>query len=431
MRRFLIVVAVLIVATLIVPFKGVVFAESGDLSAQNEYESIIKEGDLLRFYDRTAGTDGERQFALYLEGRMIEMGYLPNGSDADNKSFEKFSFISKIDGLEHQSQNLRFLKKADDSTRRIIICTSYDNAFGFYANENSFVAIGEDAGLSGVVCTLEIAKRLAIESFEFDIEFVFFGAEYHDFAGGNQFALGISDKDAENILLAINIDDLSDGELFYYDAEKITSYGKAFSEFASGKLEIEKYSAGSSVVLENSGVYPFTHRALMSDNAALMESGVRCISLLSAQKTGVFGNEYYREYGKDRFDGEEIPKSIDIAASLAQTVSEFVMQADFERISTGNAKISAFWTNENFSFVALVTFVALAWVAFYLVYWKLFWRMKQKFTTKQATESIEKMIDDEIDKSNNIDVKRNRNQIKQMFSEEIKKRIDKDDSKEE
>ena len=423
---------VLLLVSFVVPTNLVAKAESGSFE-ETEYINIIKEGDLLRFYDRTAGTEGEKSFALYLQDRMIELGYLPNGSDKTNKSFDYFTFTSSIDGKGKTSQNVRFIKKGTNAAKKVLICTSYDNAFGFVEEKDCYTVIGEDAGLGGVVCALSIANALKDIDFEFDIEFVFFGAEYHNRAGGNEFALGINKKQAEKIAVAINIDDLSEKDLYFYDAEKQTKYGDEFKLFVDKNFDgaIKKYEAGNSVILQECEAYPFLHRGLMSDNAPLIASGVRAISLFSASKDGFWGNEYYRAYSTDQFDGEKIPDSINSAAVVSEIVVGFVANTDMSKIAVGNGRLASVWTNGNIVLIILFVLILVVWCVYYLVYFKLKNNLKRRYTTAEVVENLNKLLDDEIKKSNNFEIKQNEKQIKEMFSNEIKKRIDDKDSDEE
>ena len=407
-------------------------AEESASFEESEYLSIIREGDLLRFYDRTAGTDGEKAFALFLQDRMISLGYLPNGSDTENKSFDYFGFTSQIDGKQKVSQNVRFVKKGTNPAKKVLICTSYDNAFGFVEEKDRYTVIGKDAGLSGVVCALSIANAFKDIDFEFDVEFVFFGAEYHGRAGGNEFALGINKKQAERIAVAINIDDLSEEKLFFYDAEKQTEYGREFLKFVNKNFDgaIKKYVAGNSIILQESEAYPFLHRGLMSDNAALVASGVRTISLFSATKDGVFGNEYYRTYSSGKFDGETIPDSIKRSAVVSEVVCSFVENSNINEIAVGNGKLSAFWADERIALFVTLAVLAVVWAVYCLVYYKLKQRLKSRYTTAEVVENLNKRLDEEIKKSKSFEVRQSEKQIKEMFAREIRKRLDDDDIEE-
>ena len=395
MKKLLVFVCALIFAFAFVPSAKTTAKAETTSWIETEYLSTIKSGETLRFYDRTAGTDGEKQFAIYLEQRMISLGYTPSGSDSTNPSFEYFTFTSSIDGLVKYSQNLIFKKAGTVGGKKVVICTSYDNAYGFAAESDRLKMIGEDASLSNVMCALSIAQRLSTSSLEYDIEFVFFGAEYHGYAGGREYSLGISPKEAKNILLAINIDDLSAEGLFYYDAEKTTKYGSIFGKYSKNNgLKIEKYSAKNSIILSENELYPFTHRALMSDNTYLMQSGVRVISLLSVDKNGVMGNEYYKAASSSAFVGDSNPKSLAVADSVSSVVADYIQSKNVQINAVGNGKLSAFLTNKNIALAFVLVALALMWATYFVVYKLLIKKLKQKYTPKEAEAQINSMVDE-------------------------------------
>ena len=398
--------------------------------ASDEYLAIIKDGDLLRFYDRTAGTEGEKQFALYLQQKFLELGYKLNGTDSVNAAFEPFVFTSLIDGQEKQSQNIKFIKEGTVGQKKIIICTSYDNAFGFTEDQAAYEAIGEDAGLSKVVAAITIATAIKNTVFDYDIEFVFLGAECHDFAGGKNLALGIGEREANDILLAINIDDIVDGSLFYYDAEVDTKYGLAFSDYAneSGDIEILKYKAGNSVILSGNDYLPYTHRALMSSNAALLNSGIRTISILGCSKTGVFGNEYYRDYELEAFDGSNIPDSVGFsAAKVAKVVSNFVQDKNIEELAIGNVNVSKYLTDSRYVALLLVTIIVIMWIVYFVVYKNYLIKLKKRYTSKTAAKEMVDILDKEINNSNDPEIKLMKDQIKEVFGKKIEEKFDDED----
>ena len=230
MKKLIFIFAILFSVVCAFPVSRTDFASAASLTNADactwfeaEYKSIIfDESNVARFYDRTAGGSGERNFAIWLEERMASLGYLPNGTDLEHASFEYFDFESSIDGLTHRSQNVKFVKKGKNSDKKIVVGTCYDNAYGFASTaENALDIIGADASLNNVLVVLSVANQLADVELDFDVEIVFFGAGYHNTAGSKFYTLGIDKKENESILLALNIDDLSDDKLYFYDAEKV------------------------------------------------------------------------------------------------------------------------------------------------------------------------------------------------------------------
>lgn len=398
-----------------------------------EYDKMMFDDQSnVRFVDRTAGTEGEKEFALYLIDRMTEMGYAANGSDAENAAFESFEFVSKIDGLTYKSQNLMFRKPGATHKKKVILCASYDNAYGFAGSAVDALAIvGQDASVNSVLSVLSIANILMSANLNFDLEVMFFGAGYHNFAGSEFFTYGIDSDEANDILLVVNIDDLSEESLFYYDSEKSTKYGKfALDVFKSNSsIDIKKYKAGNSVVFDDNGLYPYSHRALYSDNVNFLKSGVRTISFLSVNKNGVLGNEYYIKSESKPFDGVNYPEFLERAAEVSGLVALVLADDGLESACVGNGKVSEFWTNEKWAVVAVMCLIVVFVVVYFVVFKKYYNDMKNKYSPAAAREALSKRLDEEFDKSDNDELKKYRSEVKEMFGEDLTKKINKEDGK--
>lgn len=443
MKKFAIIIALLFCALFLAPTSiGRAFAvnTSPDTTIEQTTKDFIKsqylditiKDDTARFYNRTAGTSGEKDFALYLQSFMDELGYTPNGSDQENPAFDYFEFTSAIDNLTYRSQNIKFIKNGTSSEKKVIICTSYDNAFGFASGENSLEIIGEDASLNNVLVTLAIAKALNSVELNFDIEFIFFGAGYHQMAGSRFFTRGIDNKAKEKILLALNIDDLSDTDLYLYDAEQGTAYGKwSEATLKADGLNINKYKAGNSLISSSSEIYPFTHRALLSDNIAFLESGVRTLSVLTADKSGYFSNEYCKVVKSEKFIAGELPAYLDRAADVANSLTLLLTNANFVSNMTGDVKASSFLTDARYAVLLMLIAVSVMVVLYYVLYHKMFKTMKKKYSAGDATKLLGEKVDEEIDKSGNAELDKRRQEIKNIFNEDLKNKIDDEKDKEE
>lgn len=394
----------------------------------NEYKTMMfDDAGIVRFYDRTAGTEQERDFALYLEQRLIDIGLIPVGTDNDNPSFEYFEFTSSIDGYVHRSQNIHFVKKGKDSTKKIIICTAYDNAYGFAEGQNSLEIIGEDASTNNILALICLANYLSKTNLEFDVEFILFGAGYHNMAGSDFYIKGIDEQEKESILVAINLDDFSEDNFYYYDSEKSTSYGNyAKNSLTDLGFSIDKYKAGSSVIFEENKLYPFSHRALFSDNINLLQRGIRTISLLTVDKNGYFGNEYYSKVQATQFNASVYPEFLNDVADLSLAVGQMICLNDFTSQMVGTGEISSFWTDARWCvFISLIVFILIC-ILYFMIYNFYFKKLKDKYSADEVMGELGKIIDKEIDKSNNPNLSQNRTEIKDWVEKDLKDKINKD-----
>ena len=398
-----------------------------------EYQKMMFQDGAVRFLDRTAGTDGERAMAEYLEQRMIEMGYLPNGkAGGAHPSFEEFEFTSSIDGNLYRSQNVLFLKKGGDSSKKIVVCTSIDNAFGFASGvDASLEAIGSDAETNNILSVLSVAYQLSDRTLDFDVEIVFFGAGYHSYAGSEFFVLGLDETERANFLVALNFDDLSADDLYYYDKENGSAFGKYFGKFVvdNSDIDLNHYRAGNSVLTADVGTYPYSHRALFSDNSSLIFSGIRTVSFLSVSKSGFWGNEYFAKGESAAFDSRVYPNEyMTRAAQLSLVVSNAICADGFEAAMHGSAQVSSFWTNTILHICALLGgFVVIVFVYVFL-YRKMFDDMKKHYSASAVKSEILTLVDKQIEESGNPELMAHKDEIEKLYDIDVSNKMENDDS---
>ena len=118
-------------------------------------------------------------------------------------------------------------KKESASDKKVVIGAHYDNVFDVKYNNIALCSDGTYNNGVGVATLLELAKVLANKTFDFDIEFVAFGAEEFGWYGSGHYLNNQTDKD--NIVLMINFDRNAIGDYVYmYSSEAETKHNQFF-----------------------------------------------------------------------------------------------------------------------------------------------------------------------------------------------------------
>ena len=256
----------------------------------NTVNSVLEK--YVQFRDRIPGSQNEKDASNFI------VEFLNNNTECAplNNSYVKdgvqsFRFESILDGQYYTSQNIIYTHKStSNSDKKIIIGCSYDAIafkFGTFQMEGELVSSESVNGSAGsVALLLALAKYLSIQSFDYDIEFIFFGAGESDNAGSTFYTQGISKDDAKNIALMINLDKVALGENTYFYVDEIeNSFSKYFNNLShEKKLGIKKVSTanlGKVLNYRNKLGLDYTHIALTSNNINFMSSNILSLNVFA------------------------------------------------------------------------------------------------------------------------------------------------------
>ena len=218
---------------------------------------------------------------------MQSIGLLPNNNQSTVNGMQNFPIY--VEDGSYTSQNVIYTKKGNNSSKKVVIATHYDSNYSVSIDDNGkYVYLGgEGASESGVgVATLLVlAEVLMGYDFDFDIEFVFFGAHNLSLAGSKFYTSFISKSDAENILLMINLDNIAnDGKVCLYNGEfKNKTDDFVFNSFTKtfNACNLSDYNILADTNSESVTGLSYTNFALESDNAYFIKNNITTLSPMS------------------------------------------------------------------------------------------------------------------------------------------------------
>ena len=190
---------------------------SAGLYAQDLEYILKKDVEYLcndRLQGRKAGSDGERQAAMYIHGRLTNAGVtMLSGKDGD-----KFSVVNEKGDTVSSRNVIGIIEGYDPRLREeyIVVGARLDHLGTSKMTSNGRVVTqvypGADASASGAAALCAVAEILAGERIFLrrSIIFVAFGASEEEFAGSRYFLTGFSDAPAK-IKMMLNLDMLGSG----------------------------------------------------------------------------------------------------------------------------------------------------------------------------------------------------------------------------
>lgn len=197
----------------------------------------------------------------------------------------KFEYANRyFDDRIEAAYNVVARKPASIETNKtVVIGTHYDNTYGLQINGNINAVEGVYNNAGSVITLLQTISALKELSFDYNIEYVFFGAGEADMAGSGYYAKNTADE----VILMVNYDNVIGGEYVYYYTDEVnTEHGKLFgSVIEDNRLNIfsvPKFNhivGGKYIEGTNLGYY---HEAMYSDHVNFMVKGDNVISFSSA-----------------------------------------------------------------------------------------------------------------------------------------------------
>lgn len=252
---------------------------------------------------RIAGSENERDAAGFIQG------YLEDNTNLVAKykqpsirgGVQSFQFKNQYTGIYNTSQNLVYVYNATvKSGKKVILCCNYDAPLKYDEESGEYVSYNNDAlnaSAAGVVSLLMIARNIYRFNFNFDIEFVFFGAGENSCAGSEFYLNGLSEEEKKNILCVVNVDKIGLGKnIYFYNDEIATDFSSFVADTCSSFVsEINLNHLNKSNMVDTKLNLGYSHIALDSDNVNFMDRGITTLNLFAGEyEDGVIlgRNEY-------------------------------------------------------------------------------------------------------------------------------------------
>ena len=256
----------------------------------NTIEAILN--DYVAFNDRLPGSDGEKQAGDYIISYLNGTNCLPYQNNYISDGIQNFNFESVLDGTYYSSRNIIYnYNSSVETDKKIIIGCSYDAIAYKVSDSGEVTGITTSESVNGsagsVALLLALAKYLPQNNYSFNIQFIFFGAGVSNNAGSEFFTQGISEDDAKNILLMINLDNIAVGKNLYFYVDEIeNNFSKYASEFLyQNEYGLKKISLSNigKVVLDETDELglSYTHISLISNNVQFMKAGILSMNIFS------------------------------------------------------------------------------------------------------------------------------------------------------
>ncbi|MCL2751605.1 MAG: M28 family metallopeptidase [Firmicutes bacterium] len=335
------------------------------------------------FADRTAGKDGEAAAAEEIE-RIFREGH--SAADVRMQKTELSAYANAY------TRNAT-ARLGPESARKVVIGAHYDNYFSEnLAKTNSGTgAEGAYNNLTGLSILLSLYEYFYdhymdagdVWQLDFAVEFAAFGAQAIDFAGARYY---LGKTDPSDVLMYINLDCVGGGDhLYLYCDEARRPHEDYICGLAqTAGINVKLPPKNKKTMSVSSGITPYTHYGLRSDNVVFMNAGIPSAYLFSRnwdtrKKFGAVESDAYAPIIGTANDTlktlEELYRGydnkMDAAArlvTLAVTGEEFVSvcaAARAEGFDYGFVN-SKFWAN-----VILLALVALTSAGVYWFYQKL------------------------------------------------------------
>ena len=326
-----------------------------------EVNTILTE--FCGYKSRIAGSDNEKEASEYIKNYILTN--IPALTAKNNLStingVQSFKFVSDYTGLYKNSQNIIFEYKTTSKTdKKVILSCNYDAPVKYDSEKNEYVSFENDAlnvSGAGVASLLMLAKILPNYNFNFNLEFVFFGAGENSCAGSSFYLDGISKDDAKNVLSVINIDKVGVGKNIYFYMDEVSTKLSNFVSKNSGALikQVDLIHLNKTEVISSELGLTYTHIGLDSDNVKFMKRGIATINLFAGEyEDGII-------MGRNEFNGQKVISytANDTIEYIKTTYGEDKINDNLYKI---NCAVETLLTNENFESVASKSYNQTSWL---------------------------------------------------------------------
>lgn len=223
---------------------------------------------------RIAGSEKERETAVFLLSTLLEMGYAEDSISVQDFAIKEgaapmqdLAEEDSISGgeINNSSQNIIVTKKG--LSEKVIVVGAHYDSVGTH---------GIDDNGSGVSIALESAMNLVDSKTPYTIQYIFFGAEEIGMCGSRAYVDSLSQTEKDNILFMINIDTVFAGDICYLYGGRIEKDHTVTDDFAVKEAYERVQALGLDISLppESNVDYPFPTGQKRSDHAPFSDVGI-------------------------------------------------------------------------------------------------------------------------------------------------------------
>ncbi len=441
--------------------EGTTYAVSGFERAKNSIESILSdfvESGVTRKERayRVAGSVSERHAAEYIKSQLDNLtNFKPVNNSSTVDGIEEFEFVSNVDSIGYTSQNIVYRKDSSASGgKKVIIAAHYDTTFVADTRKEDrgvgvgIVSDGVNDNAASVATILSLASSLdKVEDLGFGIELIFFGAGSNDYAGARYHSRGMSDEEASNTLLFINLDRIALGDYTYmYVNEYVSSQQRYYFDILKD-YDFKEFKHENIVDFyqESPNGLNYSHVGLESDHAIFMARKINVLNFFSGNyenfltagqnESNKDDNITFTENDTLEYIKENRANYLDNLAHIQLAIDTLLKDGNFLSQMLKNNGANAFETAYmNEKLPAFIT--AMLLIVFIFIYYLTYLQLQKKSRERASGKDVEHIVirivenlgeDDEV-LSNAIDQK-----IKRDTQDKNKKEGDdeKDKDKEE
>lgn len=397
MKKFLIIIATFVISITMMfcgfGVRNVTFAASVDTQTKIEsyladFMKLNNDVEAAKIQDRRPGTVGEKQAAVNIYNTIMLGSAFSNLSDVNdgstNAGVQYFQFNNIYTGLSSKSQNLRFIKRSSLSDgKKIIIGTSYDNT-PYVAEDKYFDTVSSAANVATLLYIAEYISGLTQELL-FDVEIVFFGAGTSNYAGAYSYIDTMTEKEIDNTLLFINLDQILIGQnLYVYSNEVKTSAESYINEtFKNVGVKFAEFNSKTTLNSYYSGKFAYSHRGMEGNNIAFMQHDILSINIFS----GYYERMGYREEyegannivgtAKDTYTNVDYLYGFDNLGDIASAITGLLVDEtaayNLSKEDKANSSLN-FWLNEKYA----IMFMVIIGFIFSMLYVYIYYSHKRK-----------------------------------------------------
>lgn len=394
---------------------------------------------------RVPGSTGEKSAALYLYSKLSELkNFKPVTNTSTNNGFQTFNFISTYDEKNYISQNIVFRKNSSaNAHKKVILCANYDTTFTYdYSNNDLGIGVGVvEQGVNDNGASVGLLLALAsyfdeCDDLGFDIEILFLGAGSNDFEGAKFYSRGLSDEDAQNILLLINFDKIALGQNTYMYVNEFSTPQEKYYKKLLASNGLRQLTRGNYVTVNQqteSGL-DYTHIGLDGDHSIFMARHINVLNFFSGyyEKPLTYGVCEYEKgdritYTKNdnlTYIRQNHPDYINNIVRIYKSVTTLLGDGQFiDEMAQGNSTegLYRFYTNENLA----VILTAVTFFVFIFIYYLIFRSLKKKSKQTLSDSNVQKIVE-QIAKNFDLDDEELNSAIDNKIKDDTKKDDDKD-----
>lgn len=354
MKRKKIVISLILLIALVATLCVIPTASTSAEVKNNPYE--IYDEFCKNFPDRTPGSQGEKNSAVYIAGKLNEIKVegvnVYTGADGDNtrdgllQSFERVveeydSTTESYNNVTISSQNVVAYKRCGVSNAPLLVVAApLSNVYGLYESDSTTPCENEGAyeSSSAVAVAIAVARDIKRTNLDYDIVFLFYGADYYDNMGISYFF-----KECEqDILGVIDLYAIGGGDDLYLYCDEISTKHESFLTKRIKKfgydIKSTPFNKSYTTYYSDYSLFPYSHAGLYGIGDYVLSQGIPLVKL--------FG------YNWDAFGDKESSTADNILGTSSDTFSymdsNYGEERLFERMDLATGFVSGIVVNEEF-----------------------------------------------------------------------------------